>query len=177
MKKSTKYCGIALLFSLSFSALAEETVYYRWIDQNGRVQYTDFEPAGVPSQRVEMKSAAETDSETPILQAGEHDRKPDSFHDQDAQILPIEHIGPCANARQQLAVLHTGLPVYLTTGGGYRPAWRGDRYRGERRYLSDEERQSAISSARIGVLESCSDPEAFQEEVRSFKQAVESNSL
>ena len=155
---------------------AEETVFYRWIDQHGQVQYTDYEPAGVSSQRVEMQAAAGADSDldAPVLQRGEEVWQPDPFHDQDDQILPIEHIGPCANARQQLTVLHTELPVYEATDGAYRPAWRGDSYRGERQYLSDEERQSAISDAQTGVLKACSDPEAFQEEVRTFKQAIES---
>jgi hypothetical protein len=174
--KMIKALRLAVLCVLCAGVSAQETVFYRWIDQHGQVQYTDYEPAGVSSQRVEMQATSDGNSEldAPVLQRGEDVWQPDPFHDQDDQILPIEHIGPCANARQQLTVLHTELPVYEATDGVYRPAWRGDSYRGQRQYLSDEERQSAISDARTSVLDACSDPEAFQEEVRTFKQSIES---
>ena len=153
----------------------EENVYYRWIDQQGRVQYTDFEPIGVPSQRVEVdpETAAVAAGESgPVLQSAEAEWQPDPFHDQDQQILPIEHIGPCADARQQLAVLHAELSVYRDANDQYRTAWRGDSYRGTRIFLTDEERQAAIAATRAAVLTHCSDPEAFENEVEAFKSEV-----
>ena len=177
MKILSTILGLCLLWTLgsaqaaeTATAAAEATALYRWIDSDGQVQYTDFEPDGVPSQRIET-ALENGDSEAPVLEVGEQ-WQPDAFHDQDGQILPIEHIGPCADARQQLAVLHTGLPIYSSADDGYRAAWRGDRYRGERDYLSDEERQTAMVAARNAVLEACSDADAFAAEVQAFKQTL-----
>lgn len=140
--------------------------YYRWIDQAGRVHYTDFEPVGVPAQRIPLTPPAEEDA--PVIAGATADRQPDPFHDQDAQILPIEHIGPCADARQQLAVLHAAVPVYRDDQGQYRAAWRGDGYRGKRDWLDADDRTAAIGRARGAVLRQCSDPAAFEREVEAF---------
>jgi hypothetical protein len=148
-----------------------DNAYYRWIDRQGRVQYTDFEPVGIPSQRIELTEEDAGDT-TLMLESAEVELRPDSFHDQDDQILPIEHIGPCADARQQLAVLHSELPVYVAASGEFRNAWRGDTYRGERVFLEAEERMAAIAGARTQVLNVCSDPDAFQEEEQAFKDKV-----
>ncbi len=145
--------------------------YYRWIDAGGRIQYTDFEPVGVPSELIPL--TPEEDDDAPLLVSADGSRESDPFHDQDQQILPIEHIGPCAEARRRLTVLHSALPVYRDGAGGYRTAWRGDSYRGDRDYLDAESRTSAISAARNAVLEHCSDPEAFAREEAAFREEVE----
>ncbi|MEM8767947.1 MAG: hypothetical protein AAGE43_10910 [Pseudomonadota bacterium] len=145
--------------------------YWRWIDAGGRIQYTDFEPVGVPAQEVPL-TPPEEDGDTPALSSAQDEWQPDPFHDQDQQILPIEHIGPCADARQQLAVLHTALPVYRDAAGDFRAAWRGDNYRGERFYLEAESRTTAIGAAQAQVLEHCSDPAAFEAEVDAFRDAL-----
>lgn len=150
----------------------EENVYYRWIDERGQVQYTDFEPIGIPAERQVLEPESASGDEALLAPAG-HEFRPDPFHDQDGQILPIEHVGPCADARRQLAVLYSGLPVYADAAGRFQTAWRGDPYRGERRYLADEERDVAIAAARAGVLEHCSDPAAFEAEVRAFRTQVQ----
>ena len=154
----------------------EPGIYYRWIDQHGHVQYTDFEPLGTPAQRTELPAADVDPTDMPLRSAS--NARPsdfsdsDSFHDQDQQILPIEHIGPCADARQQLAVLYTDLPVYREAGGELRTAWRGDSYRGQRAYLDAEQRQTAISATRTQLLAVCSDPKAFETEVDAFKDQL-----
>jgi hypothetical protein len=143
--------------------------YYRWIDSGGRIQYTDFEPIGVPSELIPLTPP---DDDAPVLTGADVGRESDPFHDQDQQILPIEHIGPCAEARRQLAILHAALPVYLDEGGAYRTAWRGDSYRGSREYLDAENRTRAIKAARNAVLENCSDPEAFAREEAAFQDEI-----
>ncbi|MGE0624580.1 MAG: DUF4124 domain-containing protein [Pseudomonadales bacterium] len=144
--------------------------YYRWIDRDGRVQYTDFEPVGVPAQRIPLTPPPAEDA--PVIAGAGAQWQPDPFHDQDAQIVPIEHIGPCADARQQLAVLYAAVPVYRDDGGQYRAAWRGDGYRGDRRWLDADERTAAITRARGDVLRHCSDPAAFEREVETFDTEV-----
>lgn len=144
--------------------------YYRWIDSQGRVQYTDFEPVGIPAQRIPLAPPAADDAPV-IVRAGE-DRKPDPFYDQEAQILPIEHIGPCADARQQLTVLYATVPVYQDNRGQFRAAWRGDGYRGDRHWLDADDRTAAIARARDAVLQHCSDPTAFEQEVQAFESEV-----
>lgn len=146
--------------------------YYRWIDAAGRIQYTDFEPIGVPSELIPL-TPPEADDDAPMLISADGGRPSDPFHDQDQQILPIEHIGPCAEARRRLTVLHSALPVYQDTSGGYHTAWRGDSYRGSRNYLDAESRTRAISAARNAVLEHCSDPEAFAREEAAFREEVD----
>jgi hypothetical protein len=184
MKPTTPILVLTLLLPLAPAALsaepaaqapaAEENVYYRWIDDQGTVQYTDFEPVGVPSQRVDLDPVEDPD-EINVLRAAESEWAPDAFHDQDDQILPIEHIGPCADARRQLAVLHAELPVYRDAEGAFRNAWRGDLYRGERRYLEPEERAAAITATRRQVLDACSDPRAFSREVETFRERIQSD--
>lgn len=144
--------------------------YFRWIDGDGRVQYTDFEPAGIPSQRIPLSSPATDDA--PAISRSTEDRPVDAFHDQDAQILPIEHIGPCADARRQLTVLYSDMPVYLDDRGQYQAAWRGDSYRGQRNWLGADDRTAAITAAREAVLAQCSDPDAFEKEVKAFESEV-----
>jgi len=144
--------------------------YYRWIDDAGRVQYTDFEPVGIPAQRIPLTPPPEEDA--PVISSAGQDRQPDPFHDQDAQILPMEHIGPCADARAQLTVLYAAVPVYRDDHGQYRAAWRGDDYRGERTWLDADERTAAITRARNSVLTHCSDPAAFEREVEAFDAEV-----
>jgi hypothetical protein len=144
--------------------------YYRWIDDSGRVQYTDFEPVGIPAQRIPLTPPAAEDA--PMISGAGEERQPDPFHDQDAQILPIAHIGPCADARAQLAVLYAAVPVYRDDHGQYRAAWRGDDYRGERTWLDADDRTAAINRARNAVLSQCSDPAAFEREVEAFDAEV-----
>ena len=148
------------------------TAYYRWIDASGRIQYTDFEPVGVPAERISLEPE---EDDSPVLSGAAQDRPSDPFHDQDQQILPIEHIGPCADARRQLSILHAALPVYAAASGEYRNAWRGDSYAGERQYLDAEARTDAIAMVRRTVLEHCSDPEAFAREEAAFKEEVDRN--
>ena len=148
------------------------TAYYRWIDDAGRIQYTDFEPVGVPAERIPLDLEAD---DAPMLMSADEGRASDPFHDQDQQILPIEHIGPCADARRQLGVLHASLPVYRDQAGEYRNAWRGDTYKGERLYLDADARTQAINGARQAVLENCSDPRAFAEEEAAFADEVGRN--
>jgi len=144
--------------------------YYRWIDDAGRVQYTDFEPVGIPAQRIPLTPPAAEDA--PVISSAGEDRQPDPFHDQDAQILPIEHIGPCADARAQLAVLYAEVPVYRDDHGRYRAAWRGDDYRGVRTWLDADDRTAAITGARNAVLRQCSDPTAVEREIEAFDAEV-----
>lgn len=146
------------------------TAYYRWIDASGRIQYTDFEPVGVPAERIPFD--LQTD-EAPMLSGTAEARDSDPFHDQDQQILPIEHIGPCADARRQLGILYSTLPVYTDQSGEYRNAWRGDSYKGERVYLDAEARTDAVTEVRSDVLEHCSDPEAFAREEAAYREKVE----
>ncbi len=148
------------------------TAYYRWIDGNGNIQYTDFEPVGVPAELIPLDPEAD---DAPVLSSAAQDRPSDPFHDQDQQVLPIEHIGPCADARRQLGILHAALPVYADESGSHRNAWRGDSYKGERRYLDAEDRTAAIARAREAVLNHCSDPEAFAREEAAFKDEVGRN--
>jgi len=148
--------------------------YYRWIDESGRIQYTDFEPIGVPAELIPL-TPPEDEADAPPLVRADGSTTSDPFHDQDQQILPIEHVGPCADARRQLTVLHAALPVYLDERGLYRNAWRGDSYRGDRNYLDAESRNRAISDARTAVLTHCSDPDAFAREEEAFRESAGGN--
>ena len=120
------------------------TAYYRWIDSNGTIQYTDFEPVGVSAERIPLDLEAD---DAPMLSSATEDQPADTFTDQDQQILPIEHIGPCADARRQLAILHSAQPA----------------------------RTDAIKVARDQVLAQCSDPEAFAREEAAFQEQIQSN--
>ena len=148
------------------------TAYYRWIDGSGRIQYTDFEPVGVPAERIPLELEAD---DAPVLTGAAEARASDPFHNQDQQIVPIEHIGPCADARRQLGILYAALPVYVDASGEYRSAWRGDSYQGARDYLDADARTDAVAEVRGAVLEHCSDPEAFAREEAAFKEKVNQN--
>ena len=91
------------------------TAYYRWIDGSGRIQYTDFEPVGVPSELIPL--TPEVDEDAPMLSVSTAETPSDPFNDQDQQVVPIEHIGPCADARRQLGILHAALPDHDVRAG------------------------------------------------------------
>jgi len=150
---------------------ATTTVYYRWIDQQGGVRFTDFEPDGVPSVRVEPETerAAEI-ANLPILERARDPVEPAIPAGSDGQVVAITHIGPCADARQLLALLHTDLPIYRNASGSYTRSDPPSASGGVAVALSAEQRSAAISVARSGVLQSCSDPAAFAEEQRLFGQ-------
>lgn len=53
----------------------------------------------------------------------------------------------CIQARIDWRILNEEMPVYVTEGGGYRPAWDGDTYKGKRHYIPDKNREALILEA------------------------------
>ena len=148
---------------------AAATVYYRWIGQQGGVRFTDFEPEGVPSVRVEPETErASEDASLPMLERARGPVESAIPAGSDNQVVAITHIGPCADARRLLALLHTNLPTYRNASGSYTRSYPVSTSNGSAAALSGEQRSAAISVARSSVLQNCSDPAAFAEEQRLF---------
>ena len=145
---------------------AAPTTYYRWVDRNGQVQYTDFEPEGIPSEPLDL--TPDESNLPPGISVQTDSPGLDAVDRQDNQIVPIEQIGPCGDARAQLALLHSRGPVYLD-GDVYRPLPQDAR----RAPLDDEARGQAIRAAQQGVLTHCGDPAAIEQEREAFREAMQ----
>jgi hypothetical protein len=74
-------------------AAPSPSVVYRWRNRHGELQYTDFEPEGIPSQRIELDPAAGWEGAPLLERAG----APGTAADTDDN---------CAAARAELAAAH-----------------------------------------------------------------------
>jgi len=151
------------------TAFAEEV--YRWVDRTGGVYYSDAEPLDVESARVDISAPAEG----PIAVIERAGPLPQTAPREIARPVPVAAaqpsatgLGPCAQARQQLTLLHADVPVFLGGDGRWHPA--GEGYDAPRSWLADATRPNAIRAARDAVLEACSDPDAVAAEMQDRPQ-------
>jgi hypothetical protein len=171
------FIAASLIFCLTLGlagAVAAEEVH-RWYDSDGKAHFSDVKPLDIETTLVEIEPTSTFhDDETPapmIERATGSDGGADAAGTVDMPLSDL--IGPCTKARQQFAVLHEQMPVYRTDDGSYRPDWRGDTYRGSRSYLADEDRPAALTAARNGVLEFCSNPKDVKAELLAYNEWVE----
>jgi hypothetical protein len=153
---------LLLALTLAFSAAAAAQTY-KWVDQNGKVQYGDAPPAGAnatplgrtpspavqPAKPPETKAAAKKGPLSPAEQEAEfRKRQIDAQKEQDKQAQASQESTTkkenCARAQEYLRTLDSGQRISRTDGGG------------ERRFLEDAEIAKEKSQARQNVQNWCS---------------------
>jgi hypothetical protein len=151
--------GFALAMGLCFAAAAQQ---YRWVDQDGRVQYGDTPPPGVKATRMrggaaapaapaaagaEGKPAAKGPLSPAEQEAAFRQRQQQAEKQQetDAQAAreAAQKKDQCARAQDYLRSLEGGQRIARTDA------------KGERYYLDDAQTAQEIVAARQGIQQSC----------------------
>ena len=139
---------------------------YKWVDEEGRVHYSDkptdthkskevdIEPAPSPEKIEKAREQAEklkqrAHEKTVADQLGKEKR----LEEKEKRLAQEQQ---CLEARKQLAVLQElHLPAYRDEQGEFHAKWKYDTYQGNREYLDDGMRASAIEQAREKVIANC----------------------
>lgn len=153
---------VLLLSVLSVPAMAD---VYKYVDEDGNVVFSDEPPPDADSEVVELEPYTPSSTPTPVgivrrdgPEGGELEHVDDEYIEQLARQQLEDHKRRCLEARVALEVLHQGMPVYRVGDGMYRAAWAGDTFEGPRVYLSDAQREDAISGQIRKLAMNCKDP-------------------
>lgn len=149
MKKSLKSVVAILFLCGTTIALAD---VYRWVDERGRVQFSDQPPPNANAQKVDAKPATGkgVSSETKTYKQQDQEFRKRRVEEEevtkkrtDAEKQANIKQRNCANARAQLASLQAGGRVSRTNE------------KGEREVLDESGTQSAINDAKQAIAEWC----------------------
>jgi hypothetical protein len=94
--------------TLAVSASAQ---VYKWVDAQGRVQYSDQPPPDAKTQRVKIRSSGQTEAVVPVQAAN---APPDIAAGMDPKLKQRN----CQTARQNVALLRSGLQVEVAGADG-----------------------------------------------------------
>ena len=151
--KSPVQLFIALAILLATATVAAQV--YKWVDKDGKVQYTDTPPPASATKAEAKKvdapaSAAKTSVPAKSLQdrAKDYDkRKADDAEKTKKAELDKKNdainASNCADARAAVRELEVGRPITRTTETG------------AREFLDDEARQAEMAKARKAVADFC----------------------
>lgn len=144
--------GLAVLFATAASAQQ-----YKWVDQNGKVQYGDVPPPGVKAQRLKppaggsspAPAAAAKKGEKPLSpEAAFRKRQEDAEKDRQKEAQAEQEAAAkrenCVRAQEQLRTLESGQRIQRTDA------------KGERYYLEEGQIAQEITRARQIAQQSCS---------------------
>ena len=162
MKRDLLLAAAVVFAALAFAqpSFAQQ---YKWVDQNGKIQYGDTPPPGVKATPLKAPSSgpaaapapASKDAKdepkgalTPAQQDAEfRKRQKDAAKAQEKEAKSAEDTKAkrenCSNAQEQLRVLESGQRVARTDE------------KGERYFIDDEQRSADIARARKIVQQSC----------------------
>lgn len=134
-----------------FAALATASGVYKWVDDQGKVHYGDRPPAAAKPTEVEIEkkpvpSATDTGRQEKtqrLLDAIESDREREKKAAAREAAISAQRKRNCAIAKRRVEILERANNV-STSGDD-----------GERKYLNDNERASAMKQARQLVREWC----------------------
>lgn len=140
----------ALILSVVAASAAGEV--YKWVDQDGKVHYGDRRPAsGVDPNVVELAPAPSKDADHDerslqrrrLLDAFEAERAEQRQAQAKAAAAKRDRAEKCARVRRDLARFERANIVYTEDDDGTRI------------YMSDAERNAAVSAARTWLDEHC----------------------
>jgi len=137
---------------------------YKWVDENGQIHFTDSPP-------TDKGTAVELDVQQPsdepdegeirrldLLRQAEiddaHEQRVRALVEQDPTVARHD-ADACERARVSWYALSQRMPVYWTEEGALRPHWSNDTYRGERRYVSDDERPALGTRINSDIVRYC----------------------
>ncbi|HEU5177468.1 MAG TPA: DUF4124 domain-containing protein [Burkholderiales bacterium] len=144
--------GLGVLF-----AAAAAAQQYKWVDQNGKVQYGDVPPPGVKAQRLKPPPGApapaaaakkdEKGAKALSPEAAYRKRQEDAQKENEKAAQAEQEAAAkrenCARAQESLRTLESGQRIARTDA------------KGERYYLEDAQIAQEITRARQMVRESC----------------------
>ncbi len=147
------FAAIAIL--LATATVAAQV--YKWVDKDGKVQYTDTPPPPGATKTEAKKvdtgpgtggTSAPTPAKSLQDRAQDYDKRKTDAAEQnkkagEAQKKSAENDENCKAAKSALADLESGRPI------------RRSNDKGELAYMSDEERQAEVSKAKEVVASSC----------------------
>ncbi len=146
-----RYLVIGALLFFASAAMAQTDVY-RWVDAQGRVQYSDQAPSGVKAEKITSKSASgasaaagtkgykEQDQDFRKRRVEEEEKaKKDATAEQQTKVKQ-QH---CNQARAHLATLQAGGRIARVNE------------KGEREFLDDKNIEAASAEAKKAIAESC----------------------
>lgn len=158
MRTSLKACLVVLAVPLLLGADV-----YRWVDENGVVNYTQLKPEGVPAERVSAATGQRVtapQAETPAT-ANADTRRPgagEQLTDEQQQMLEDLHAAEEARQREVARIRQANceqaraLLERLTSRGRIRVQGPD----GVERVLPEEERQQRIAEAQRAIATNCS---------------------
>jgi hypothetical protein len=144
--------GILVALALTLATTTAGAAMYKWTDQNGRVQYGQFPPTGVESERISSAGTTHKvdpqDSKSPQQRLQELEARQKQQGEQDAeaaakQQLAAQRQSNCDIARKNLAVLQED---------GHHRVRLPD---GTVTYLSDEQKHERIENANRQIKDNC----------------------
>jgi hypothetical protein len=152
--KSPVQLFIAIAILLATATVAAQV--YKWVDKDGKVQYTDTPPPASATKTEAKKLDAPPAAATPAGAPGKSladrskdfdKRKADEAEklkktEADQKIAEIK-ASNCTEAKRYLATLESGRPMSRSSDAG------------DRELLSDDARQAEMARARKAVDESC----------------------
>ena len=162
-------------FGLILATTSFAAEIYRWVDENGKVHFSDKKPVDDGAETIDIDAPPVLPPDEgelrrrELLRRAEEDfayKRRRAAEDQAAAALEEEanaarttQQSKCDNARIRLGVLAANMPIYWTTSGEMRPAWSNDMYRGKRRYIADEERPALRTVAERDIQAHCHEPD------------------
>jgi hypothetical protein len=157
----TRILGKLVLLACCLPALMGAEVY-RWVDDQGVVNYTQQQPANRPSERiVASQSSAPRSSAEPTVDtaAAPPPTAADGGNLSDAQLQMLENLRAAEAARQQEVqnIRQSNCEAARALLGGLTARGR-IRVRdddGQEQVMAEEERQQRISDAQQAIAENC----------------------
>jgi len=148
-----KFLTMVLLSLLVVAHGSASAQVYRWVDENGRVHYSD-KPVGDKATTVDIKTGptpapvnrkgldrkARTEK---YLRARKHERDEIDRQQKEKKRLKAERKRKCAAAKKEYKRQVTALALYYKNKDGTRT------------YLEDEERQKAEAAAKADIKKWC----------------------
>ncbi len=163
------FCFLAVLGSLSFSAMAAEL--YKWVDENGVVHYSQTPPENAQTSEVEVQQQY-PESASPrgesvysdVIEQQKSRRELEQQREADEELNrkareqeAASDSQNCARAIHSLNTLRKQCPVFYDGAGFLRAACPRQAYvyyEGERTYVEDAERQELVTFY-SAVVEKC----------------------
>ncbi|MEQ8690990.1 MAG: DUF4124 domain-containing protein [Pseudomonadales bacterium] len=162
VKACVLVCG--LIAGLGYASAAAAQIY-RWVDENGKVHFSDEKPVDKAADVVQPAIA----DPAPEPDEGELRRRSYLESANDPRYTPPPKSTPrqnsdidperCRRARVEYGILDEPVPAYRTATGELRASWSNDTHKGERRYIKDSERRAEQQAAWARMHQYCEDPQ------------------
>lgn len=159
-----RLCSLLALSLICVDLAAQEI--YKWVDEVGRVHYSDQPPEGIVAERVPLAapSRATRDPSEELRRVVEQAdrariaRRNDRLEAQATRDERVLREQICSQARMTLAILQEQRPVYRDEHGQFRPQWAQDTYTGNRDHVDAATRAVEVARAERDIAQSCLNP-------------------